>query len=62
MRGGGTRCRSVETERGGGAFVALRHAQKNSPQRQAATTGERAVVPPYGVLASRRLPLSHSHI
>lgn len=46
----------------GVAFVALRHAEKNSPQRQAATTGERAIVPPYGVLASRRLPPSHSHV
>lgn len=40
----------METEGWGGgvAFVALRHAEKNSPQRQAATTGERSIVPPYG--------------
>lgn len=48
MRGGV----DVEVWRLGGgvgvAFVALRHAEKNSPQRQAATTGERAIVPPYG--------------
>lgn len=50
-------------ERGGGStFVALRHAEKASPQRQDATTGERASVPPYGVQASRRLSLPHSHM
>lgn len=43
---------------GEGAFVALRHAAKTSPQRHAATTGARAS----GVQPSRRLALPHSHI
>lgn len=61
MKGWGRR-RSVETGgRGGGAFVALRHAEKNSPQRHAATTGARASVRPSLPTGCNRHDASYCH-
>jgi hypothetical protein len=51
------RRRSVETRGGGGAFVALRHAAKTSPQRHAPTTGARV----WGASVTTLGTATHTH-